>query len=44
MNLLIMLGVPPNGLGWTRFFLLCALCAVPGMVLLFWVAPYSAMR
>ena len=41
MNLLVMLGVPANGLGWTRFFLLCVVCAIPGMLLLFWVAPYS---
>ncbi len=36
------LGLPADGLGWTRFFLLCAVCAVPGMLLLFWVAPYRA--
>jgi len=41
MSLLIALGVPADGLGWTRFFLLCAACAIPGMLLLFWVAPYS---
>jgi len=38
---LIALGLPPDGLGWTRFFLLCAVVAVPGMVLLIWVAPYN---
>ncbi len=42
MNLLVMLGVPANGLGWTHFFLLCTVFAIPGMLLLFWVAPYSA--
>jgi hypothetical protein len=41
MNLLMALGVPAEGLGWTRFFLLCGLAAIPGMVLLFWVAPLS---
>jgi PAT family beta-lactamase induction signal transducer AmpG len=40
MNVLMMLGVPADGLGWTRFFLLCMVLAVPGMLLLFWVAPY----
>jgi PAT family beta-lactamase induction signal transducer AmpG len=38
---LVGLGLPPDGLGWTRFFLLCAVVAVPGMVLLIWVAPYN---
>ena len=27
--------------GWTDFFLLCALVALPGMVLLWWVAPWN---
>jgi PAT family beta-lactamase induction signal transducer AmpG len=27
--------------GWTTFFLLCALIAIPGMVLLRWVAPWG---
>lgn len=44
MKLLVMLGVPANGLGWTRFFLLCVVCAIPGMVLLLWVAPYREAR
>ena len=30
-----------EGLGWTGFFLLCALLAVPGMLLLFKVAPWG---
>src|SRR5262249_45048232 len=38
---LIGLGLPPNGLGWTRFFFLCAGVAGPGVVLLIWVAPYN---
>ncbi|MCO1334191.1 AmpG family muropeptide MFS transporter [Microbulbifer sp. OS29] len=29
-----------EGVGWTHFFLLCAALAVPGMVLLIWVAPW----
>ena len=35
------LGFPEQGLGWTNFFLLCGAMAVPGMLLLFWVAPFS---
>ncbi|AWF80312.1 AmpG family muropeptide MFS transporter [Microbulbifer sp. A4B17] len=31
-----------EGMGWTNFFLLCAALAVPGMILLFWVAPWGA--
>lgn len=30
-----------KGMGYTHFFLFCALCAVPGMVLLKWVAPWN---
>ena len=30
-----------QGLGYTNFFILCGLLALPGMVLLFWVAPWS---
>ena len=29
------------GIGWFHFFLLCAVLAVPGMLLLFKVAPWS---
>ena len=29
-------------LGWTGFFWLCAVLAIPGMLLLFKVAPWSA--
>ena len=29
-------------LGWVAFFLLCAVVAIPGMVLLYWVAPWQA--
>ena len=31
-----------ESVGWYQFFLLCALLALPGMVLLFWVAPFRA--
>jgi PAT family beta-lactamase induction signal transducer AmpG len=27
--------------GWLHFYLLCTLLAVPGMVLLWWVAPWN---
>jgi PAT family beta-lactamase induction signal transducer AmpG len=37
---LMALGLPLEGLGWTRFFLLCTVLAVPGMLLLIWVAPW----
>lgn len=29
-------------IGWTEFFLLCTLLALPGMVMLFWVAPFNS--
>ena len=28
-------------IGWVDFFLLCAVLAIPGMLLLFWVAPWG---
>ncbi len=31
-----------ESVGWVDFFLLCTLMAVPGMLLLYWVAPWSA--
>jgi len=34
-------GVLVEAVGWTHFFLLCTALAVPGMVLLFWVAPFN---
>jgi len=34
-------GVIVEWLGWVEFFILCGLFAVPGMVLLFWVAPWG---
>ncbi len=30
-----------GGLGYTGFFLLCTVSAIPGMILLFWVAPWN---
>lgn len=41
LTVLTALGLPEGGLGWTRFFLLCTVLAVPGMVLLWWVAPFN---
>jgi len=35
-------GLIVDSIGWTSFFYLCALLAVPGMLLLFWVAPFKA--
>ncbi len=34
-------GIIVESIGWTEFFLLCALIAVPGMALLWWVAPWG---
>jgi len=39
MGALMWLGLPAEGLGWTKFFYLCTFLALPGMLLLFWVAP-----
>ena len=33
-----------NGIGYTNFFLVCTALAVPGMVLLFWVAPFREQK
>jgi PAT family beta-lactamase induction signal transducer AmpG len=32
-------GIIVEQIGWTNFFLLCAILAIPGMLILFWVAP-----
>jgi len=40
MGVLMMLGLPQEGLGYTKFFVLCAIVAIPGMLLLFRVAPW----
>ena len=31
-----------NGIGYTNFFFVCAVLAIPGMILLVWVAPWNA--
>ncbi|MBU0481815.1 MAG: AmpG family muropeptide MFS transporter [Proteobacteria bacterium] len=33
-----------DGLGYTGFFIFCTICAVPGMILLKWVAPWNEQR
>lgn len=35
-------GIIVETVGWTEFYLLCTLIAIPGMVLLYWVAPWNA--
>jgi PAT family beta-lactamase induction signal transducer AmpG len=30
-----------DGMGYTNFFLFCTICAIPGMLLLKWVAPWN---
>ena len=30
-----------ESVGWVEFFLICMLAAVPGMLLLIWVAPWN---
>lgn len=35
-------GVIVEQIGWVNFFLFCALIALPGMLLLFWVAPWRS--
>lgn len=35
-------GVIVESVGWTQFFMLCTILAIPGMLLLFKVAPWSA--
>ncbi|HEB26850.1 MAG TPA: MFS transporter [Porticoccus sp.] len=37
-------GIVVEDIGWTYFFLLCAVIAVPGMLLLFKVAPWNEAR
>ena len=29
------------GMGYTDFFIFCGFCALPGMILLYWVAPWN---
>ena len=33
-----------ESMGYTHFFLICALIALPGMIMLFWVAPWNGGR
>tara|TARA_R110001583_G_scaffold45670_5_gene143605 strand:- start:606 stop:1931 length:1326 start_codon:yes stop_codon:yes gene_type:complete len=33
-----------ESVGYTQFFLLCALIALPGMLMLYWVAPWNGRR
>jgi PAT family beta-lactamase induction signal transducer AmpG len=37
-------GMIVETVGWVNFFLVCALLAIPGMVLLLWVAPWRVAR
>jgi PAT family beta-lactamase induction signal transducer AmpG len=32
-----------NGMGYTNFFIFCTICAIPGMILLKWVAPWHTI-
>ena len=41
LEALLWAGLPPEGLGWTDFFVLCTFLAIPGLVLLYWVAPIN---
>ena len=34
-------GIIVEQIGWVNFFLLCTLLAMPGMLLLLWVAPWK---
>jgi PAT family beta-lactamase induction signal transducer AmpG len=34
-------GVIVDAIGWTEFFYLSTALAIPGMLLLFWVAPFN---
>ena len=40
-SLLPSYGFLVEGLGWENFFILCTLLAIPGMLLLFKVAPWN---
>lgn len=37
-------GMIVESVGWTEFYLLCTVIALPGMVLLYWVAPWNAVE
>jgi PAT family beta-lactamase induction signal transducer AmpG len=33
-----------DGLGWTNFFIFCFIIAIPGMLLLFKIAPWNELN
>ena len=35
-------GIIVDHVGWVNFFLICAMLAIPGMLLLWWVAPWNS--
>jgi PAT family beta-lactamase induction signal transducer AmpG len=35
-------GIIVDQVGWVNFFLICAILAIPGMLLLLWVAPWNS--
>src|SRR5699024_10153345 len=37
-------GVIVEAVGWPNFFLICVVLAVPGMLLLFWIAPWGGAK
>jgi len=37
-------GIIVDHVGWINFFLICAMLAIPGMLLLLWVAPWNPRR
>jgi PAT family beta-lactamase induction signal transducer AmpG len=37
-------GMIVEQIGWVDFFLFCTLLALPGMLLLYWVAPWNSDR
>lgn len=37
-------GIIVEQIGWIDFFFLCTIIAIPGMILLVWVAPWSAIQ
>jgi PAT family beta-lactamase induction signal transducer AmpG len=37
-------GIIVDHVGWVNFFLICAMLAIPGMLLLLWVAPWNSDR
>ena len=37
-------GFVVQAVGYTTFFLVCTIAAIPGMLLLFWVAPWNPKR